>query len=160
MRVFVAVVSMALVTACGFQVQGSDSLSTKMDKTHVIWPVGTDRDMKRDLASSLTIMGVEVVSDPLEATAILGIRRNDQGQRVLSVSATNVPEEYEVYHVVTFDLTAGEETLLRDETVTLTRDYVFDETRVLAKEREQEIISQSLARDMVRQIRRRLTLVN
>ncbi|MEM7283003.1 MAG: LPS assembly lipoprotein LptE [Pseudomonadota bacterium] len=131
-----------------------------MERTHVIWPPGTDREMRRELASTLTAMGVNIVNAPSEATAILAVRRNDRGQRVLSVSATNVPEEFEVYHVVVFDLVSGQEILLRNEIITLTRDYVFDETRVLAKEREQEIISQALARDMIRQIRRRLTLVN
>ena len=149
-----------LLASCGFQIQGTESLPEKMQRTHVIWPPGTDRDMRRDLATSLTAMGVEVVTDAADASAILAVRRNDRGQRVLSVSATNVPEEFEVYHVVSFDLVSGQEVLLRDETITLTRDYVFDETRVLAKEQEQQIISQALAKDMIRQIRRRLTLVN
>ena len=149
-----------LVAGCGFQIQGSESLPQKMERTHVIWPPGTGREMRRELASTLTAMGVKIVDTPSEATAILAVRRNDRGQRVLSVSATNVPEEFEVYHVVVFDLVSGQEALLRNEVITLTRDYVFDETRVLAKEREQEIISQALARDMIRQIRRRLTLVN
>ena len=149
-----------LISGCGFHIQGSESLPQKMERTHVIWPPGTDRDMRRDLANTLTAMGVNIVDSPSEASAILAVRRNDRGQRVLSVSATNVPEEFEVFHILVFDLVSGQEVLLRDETITLKRDYVFDETRVLAKEREQQIISQALARDMVRQIRRRLTLVN
>lgn len=160
MRVWLPIVLAFGLYGCGFTVQGSDSLTEKLNQTYIIWPANTDREIKRELNQSLETLGVEVVGDPGSATAVLNIKRNDRGQRVLSVSATNVPEEFEVYHVVSFDLTAGSEVLLRDETIMLRQDYIFDETRVLAKEREQQIISQALARNMVRQIRRRLTLVN
>lgn len=90
---------------------------------------------------------------------MLWVLENLYGERVLSVSATNIPEELEVYHSVTFELRAADAVIFPRETITLTRDYTFDEKAVLAKYREGEVIADALVRDVVQQIRRRLAVL-
>jgi LPS-assembly lipoprotein len=51
---------------------------------------------------------------------------------------------------------AGIEQLAVNE-ISATRDYTFDETQVLAKEREQEILRAALARDLVVLVMRRIS---
>jgi len=75
---------------------------------------------------------------------------------VLSVSARNIPTEYELTYKVRFRVTSGDTTLIEDEEIALTRDFSFDEAQLLAKEREQEILGEALARDLVAQVMRRL----
>jgi LPS-assembly lipoprotein len=77
----------------------------------------------------------------------------------LSVSATNVPQEFEVYYTVAYDLLSEDEILLSVPQRTLTRDYTFDPTDVLAKKREEEILRRALADDLVRLMMRRLAAV-
>ena len=77
--------------------------------------------------------GVEVVDSPADATAIFAIHIDDTDQRVLSVSARNVPREYEVYYTVSYSLQSGSDTLLTRRTQTRTNDYTWDETEVLGK---------------------------
>jgi LPS-assembly lipoprotein len=57
---------------------------------------------------------------------------------------------------VNFSVTAGDQTLIEKEEISATRDLSFDETQLLAKEREQEILSEALARDLVALVMRRL----
>ena len=45
-----------------------------------------------------------------------------------------------------------EKVLLPSRTQSLTRDYIWDETRVLGKEREAEMLREALADDLVRVI--------
>jgi len=50
----------------------------------------------------------------------------------------------------------GGETRLADEELRLTRDLSFDETQILAKEREQETLRAALAQDLAALVLRRL----
>lgn len=149
-----------ILTACGFHLQGSGTLPAQMQSTWIQWPANASPELQRSLPRSLRSGGVSVVTRPEDASAILQIIENDYGERILSVSATNIPEELEVYHSVTFELRAGEEVLFSRETILVTRDYIFDETAVLAKRREGELIADALVRDVVQQMRRRLALLD
>ncbi len=88
--------------------------------------------------------------------AVLDIQADDTGQRVLSVSARNIPREYEVYYSVTFSLKVGGETLIDNETLVVTRSYTYDETQVLAKAAEEEVLRDALAEDLARRVVRRI----
>jgi LPS-assembly lipoprotein len=100
--------------------------------------------------------GASVVSTEQEAGAILRILEDNAGQRILSVSARNVPREYEVYYLVTFSLEADGRALIEPESLVLTRSYTYDETEVLGKSAEETELRQSLAADLARQVVRRI----
>jgi LPS-assembly lipoprotein len=57
---------------------------------------------------------------------------------------------------VRFSVLSGDQTLIDKEEITATRDISFDEAQLLAKEREQEILSEALSRDLVALVMRRL----
>jgi LPS-assembly lipoprotein len=75
---------------------------------------------------------------------------DETGQRVLSVSARNVPTEFEVFYTVAYGLSTESDVLLAPRSQTLTRDYTWNETLVLGKEREGEILREAIADDLVR----------
>ena len=79
----------------------------------------------RELRRQLLASGVNIVDSPGDATAIFLISRDETGQRVLSVSARNVPTEYEVFYTVGYALVSGEDSLLAPQDVTFTRDYTL-----------------------------------
>lgn len=111
----------------------------------------------RKLTDTLEQAGVELVDSPSEASAELIIHTDDTGQRVLSVSARNVPREYEVYYTVYYSLVSGSSVLMEPRLETLTRDYTYDETRVLGKQREEELLREAIADDLVRVVLRQLS---
>lgn len=100
---------------------------------------------------------MELVESPDEATAILSITRDDTGQRVLSVSARNVPTEYEVYYTIEYGIVAGESSLQAPQRITLTRDYTWDETLVLGKAREEELLREAIVNDLVRTVLKQIS---
>ncbi len=146
-----AIVSVVLVGlgACGFQLRGTVELPPQLARTYI----STDDRQSlffRKLRRSLMNNGSEVVESPVDATAVLYIQDDDTGQRVLSVSARNVPREYEVFYRIQFSVEAGAETLIPVQDQTLVRDYTYDETQVLAKAREEEQLREAIADDLVR----------
>lgn len=113
-------------------------------------------DFLRGLRRALEASGTEFAPTRAAATAVIRIDRDETGQRVLSVSARNTPAEYSIFYTVTYAVSAGGEELLPPQTLTLTRDYTFDEEALLAKQHEEEILREALARDLVALVMRRL----
>lgn len=110
----------------------------------------------RQLREQLVANGIDVVDTPIESAATLSIHVDDTGQRVLSVSARNVPTEYEVYYSVEYSVASGAEVLQPRQFITQTRDYTYDETLVLGKAREEQLMRHSLVNDLVRIVLKQL----
>lgn len=138
-----------LLGGCGFHLQGAHELPPAMERTYIRAP-DEHSLFYRELRRRLGAAGVEVVDNHGAATAVFDIRVDDTGQRVLSVSARNVPTEYEVYYTVQYGVSAGDTAIVPEQDLTLTRDYTYDATLVLGKEREEDVLRQRLANDLVR----------
>ena len=111
----------------------------------------------RELVRELSRAGVEVVDSPARATATFSIYSDETGQRVLSVSARNVPTEYEVYYTIRYGVTSGADVLVETRDVSRTQDYIYDTTIVLGKAQEEDKIRAALVDDLVRFIMRQLS---
>lgn len=149
-------VALALTAqGCGFRLQGAGTLPSSMMRTYV----ETERPHSEflvNLTGTLKQRGAEVLTAPAEGAAVLDIMSDETGQRVLSVSARNIPREYEVYYAVTFSLRVGTQTLITDEQLVVTRAYTYDETQVLAKAAEEQILRSALAEDLARRVMQRI----
>jgi len=139
----------SLLVSCGFHLRGDPTVPAELARTYI----ATDdryslfyRTFRRQLENA----GAELVESPVDATAEFTILADDTGQRVLSVSARNVPTEFEVYYTVYYTVRSGEKALLEPQLHTLTRDYTYDETQVLGKAREEELLRKAIVEDLVR----------
>jgi LPS-assembly lipoprotein len=140
---------------CGFHLQGAGTLPASMTRTYV----DTDRphsEFLTTLTGALKQRGAEVLPAPADGAAVLDISADETGQRVLSVSARNIPREYEVFYAVTFSLRVGAESLISNESLVVTRAYTYDETQVLAKAAEEQILRRALAEDLARRVLQRI----
>lgn len=149
-------VCLLVLAGCGFQLQGPPTMPDGMQRTYIDTP---DRHSPfyRALRRELLAAGVELADRESAATAVFTIYVDDTDQRVLSVSARNVPTEYEVYYTVEYGVTSGSNTLLNVQDLTLTSDYTYDTTLVLGKAREEETLRIALARDLVRIILKQIS---
>ena len=146
----------ACLAGCGFQLQGALTLPDSMQRTYID---AADRftPFYRELVSELGRLGVEVVDTPAEATATFRIYADETGQRVLSVSARNIPTEYEVFYSIRYSVVSGPDVILESRTVTRTQEYIYDTTVVLGKAAEEQKIREALVQDLVRFITRQLS---
>lgn len=113
----------------------------------------------RQLRRSLRAAGVEVTASPDGATATLTILYDVTGQRVLSVSARNVPTEFEVFYTIRYSVTSGEHSLLEPQELTLTRDYTYDATLVLGKAKEEQLMRDAIVDDLVRIVMKQISAI-
>ena len=110
----------------------------------------------REIRSQFQAAGVELVSSPIDATATFAITIDETSQRVLSVSARNVPTEYEVYYTIEYSLDHDERRLLDPTSLTLTRDYTFDPNLVLGKAHEEQLLREDIVKDLARIVMKQL----
>jgi LPS-assembly lipoprotein len=148
--------SACALSACGFQVRGQLNIPAEMSRTYI----ATNDNYSlfyRKLRAELINAGVEVVDSPADSSAVFSILADNTDQRVLSVSARNIPREYEVFYTVFYSVESGEESIMAPQTLTLTRDYTYDETLVLGKAKEEELLREAIVDDLVRLILRQLS---
>jgi LPS-assembly lipoprotein len=150
-----ALVGLCTLAACGWRLQGTARLPEIMAVTYIDTE---DRftDFNRALRENLNSAGIRLTERRAEATAIVRIVSDQNGQRVLAVSARNTPQEFEVFYAVEYSVSTPAGQLIEPQRLELTRDYSYDEAAVLAKQREQIILREALARDLAGLVIRRL----
>ena len=113
----------------------------------------------RELRRRLGAAGVELRDSPTDATATWTILYDFTDQRVLSVSARNVPTEFEVFYTVSYTITSGTTSLLEPQELTLTRDYTYDANLVLGKEKEEQLMRDAIVGDLVRIVMEQISTI-
>ena len=144
-----------VLSGCGFHMQGAFTVPEGMERTYIASEDSYSL-FYRELQRSLLENGMTLVDTPTAATAVLAIHIDKTDQRVLSVSARNVPTEYEVYYSIEYSVESGEENLLSRQFINLTRDYTYDETLVLGKAKEETLLREAIVDDLVRIVLKQL----
>jgi LPS-assembly lipoprotein len=163
MKPFTRTVSIALLTwlavtfaGCGFHARGAKSLPPVMARTY-IESAEPYNEMSRAVRAELLASGAEIVERKEDATAIIWVRKYRSDQRILSVGRSAKATEYELFEEITFSVLGAQgQALLAPITLQTTRDYVFDETRLLGKVEEAEELHSEMRRTLARQMLTRI----
>jgi LPS-assembly lipoprotein len=144
------------LSGCGFRLAGSDPLPAMMARTYLSLK-DPYTDFSREFEHQLKSAGATLQPVRAGATAVIDVTKDSVQQITLSVSANNIPTEYELTYTITFDVHSGDKEVLAPQTVSLSKDYSFEENVLLAKEHEADILRQQMARDLVSIAMHRLT---
>ena len=150
-----AVAACLLLAACGFQLQGRQVMSSRL-ATLQLTAIDSQSDFTRALRKSLAASGAQLVERAGPEGAVVRISHDAMTERVLSVDARNIPTDFELTYEVEVSVQQGGQELMAAEPFTLSRIYSFDERKLLAKEREKDVLREALARDMASVVLRRL----
>jgi len=151
----VLLAGLAALAGCGFHLQGSNSLP---DGNRSIFLSSSDEltPFAVELRRAIERSGGRIAPASSEADLVVRIRSDRSGRRVLSVSARNTPQEYEVYYNVEYSVDRGGQEIVELQPLELVRNMNFDETQLLAKDREEELLRDAMARDLALLVVRRL----
>jgi LPS-assembly lipoprotein len=148
--------SASVLCACGFHLAGSEPLPAVMARPYLSLK-DPYTDFSREFEHQLKSSGAMLQSVREGATATIDVTKDLVEQVTLSVSATNIPTEYEITYTVTFSVEAKDKQLLAPQTVSLAKDYSYDVTLQLAKEHEADRLRQQMAHDLAAIVMHRLT---
>ncbi len=151
-----AAAALLALSACGFRLAGSEPLPPSMAHPYLSLK-DPYTDFSREFEHQLKSAGAIVQPVREGATATIDITRDQVAQRTLSVSAANIPTEYELTYTVTFSVQRADKEVLPSQTISLSKDYSFNQDVELAKQHEADILRQQMARDLVAIAMHRLT---
>lgn len=155
----IAVLLPLLLAACGFHVRGVVNFPPEIS---VIYIQAQDRfsDFYQALVTQIRDSELKLTNDPTSADTVIHIITDETGRRTLSVSARNVPTEYEVYYIIKYAVSIDGKEVLAPKRHILTRDYTYDETLVLGKQREEGGLRKAVAADLVGMVVQNISAIN
>ena len=142
-----------LLAACGFQLRGTADVPFQ---TIYLPPVtgGIGLELKRNIQAGTR---AKVVDSPKDAEAVLEFTQDSREKEILSLTGTGRVREFQLRYRVGFRVHDGKgREFVPATTVVLLRDISFNDTDVLAKESEEQLLYRDMQSDMVQQILRRL----
>jgi LPS-assembly lipoprotein len=142
-----------LLAGCGFRLRGTAEVPFET----LYLPGATSGialDLKRNIQAGTN---AKVVDDPAKADAVLQFTEETRQKEVLSLTGTGKVREFQLRYRVGFRVHDGKGTeFVPQSTIQLTRDVTFNDTEILAKEQEEQLLFRDMQADMVQQILRRL----
>jgi len=154
-RLAVLLAATALLTGCGFHLQGSGSLPEGSRNVFIVTSDAVT-PFAVELRRAIERAGGTIAASSREAETVVRIQKDRSGRRVLSVSARNTPQEYEIFYSIEYSVDRAGKEVLETQPLEMTRNLSFDETQLLAKDREEAIIREAMARDLAMLVTRRL----
>ena len=146
---------LCIVAGCGFHLRGQAALPSSL-ATPYLEASDHYTPLYAALGARLRAAGAKLATGPAAASVVIHLHVDDTGRELLSVSARNTPGEFEVHYTVEYSVSAGEQELLARQQLSLTRDYSYDESAVLAKEHEEQSLRAALADELAGLMLRRL----
>ncbi len=154
-RLVVVATLAATLGGCGFQLRGGVALPEGARNLYVatsdeVTPFAVE--LRRAIEQS----GGTIARSSGAADTVVRIQRDRSGRRVLSVSARNTPQEYEVFYAVEYTVERAGREIVERQPLELIRNLSFEESQLLAKNREEAILREAMARDLALLVVRRL----
>jgi len=145
------------LSACGFHLRGSTSMANlPFETVYLAFPDTSSlgNELRRNIRAG---NGTRVVTDAKSAEGMIDLISEARDKVVLSRNTQGLIREYTLYYKVTFRVRdAKDRVLLAPTEVVLKRDISFNESQVMAKEREEEMLYRDMQTDLVQQILRRV----
>jgi len=146
---------LALLAGCGFHLQGRAKLPVVV-KTPFLEAPDRQTDFVQALRHALLSNGARPAPEREDASAVISILRDTVTRRVISVSATNQPNEYEVTYTVSVAVASPTRQLLAPQELSEVRTFSFSEPLLLAKGHEEDTLRIDMARDLADRVMRLL----
>ena len=133
--------SVLALCACGFYLKGQKPLPVELAHVYIDYQPKYEvvqTPLEAEIREQLTRRGAKVAEDGGSATSRLSITKLNETRRVQSVGQTGKAIEYLLVTTVQFEFRVGKELRVPEQGLTVSRDYSFDESQLLAKEAERE----------------------
>ena len=156
MRAVLPLVLAAALTACGFHLRGS--VSVPFETLYIPnAKTGIALDLRRNIEAGTN---AKIVDDPKTADAILELTGEARERIILSLTGAGRVSEYRLRYSVRYRVHDGKGSeYVPSSLVQLFRDMTYDDSQILAKEGEEQLLFRDMQNDMVQQVLRRLAAV-
>ncbi|WP_303290608.1 LPS assembly lipoprotein LptE [Marinobacter sp. SS5-14b] len=143
---------MTTLAGCGFQLRGTSPVPAALQPLAVECPDSLPGRFCQSVREQLSLGGIEL-KPATEADYLLRLGRYQQDRRASAITAQAAAAEYILRHTVTIELmTTDRVPLIAATDLSASETYRYDETNVLAKQREEEELRQQLGDRLAQQV--------
>ncbi|MDB9752191.1 LPS assembly lipoprotein LptE [Gammaproteobacteria bacterium] len=152
----ILIYTLLLTTACGFHLRGSQL--NGFDISNLYINSSSAPRLTKEVKSQLIGLNKSLASSSQGAAYIITLKDERFEKSVLSVSAkTGKVEEYQIVLNVEFNAAYPDgSSIIENDRVRVTRDFIFDENDVLGKFSEEGLLEDDLIRSAASKVLRRL----
>lgn len=149
----IAVSAMAIsLGACGFQLRGAPPVSSALEPLDVDCQEPVPTSLCQSVQEQLELGGVELATGQ-NASYHLKIQNFERDRRASAITVQAAAAEYTLRHSVDLELISSDKVpIIASTRLTTSESYRYDETNVLAKQREEENLQQQLSDRLAQQI--------
>lgn len=145
-----------ILSGCGFQLRGVSNVPEALQPLALECAQPVPERLCRAVKNQLNLGKVRLASAS-EAAAVLKLKDFRQERRANAVTARAAAAEYTLRQSIALAVVSARQTpLLPTDRVTSAETYRYDETNVLAKQREEEALQNELAERLAQQVLFRL----
>ena len=158
-RLIVALLTVSLLTACGFKLRSSNAVSGRTLPFATIYlSLPAESEFYAQIRASLEASAsTRVVSDPVKAEAILTVLNDTNQKSILSLSATGRAREFQLVRSFAFKVnTPRQAEYVPESQISVRRTMTFSDDLVLSKESEEAALWADIQKDLVGQLMRRI----
>lgn len=156
-RLFLALLPAALATGCGFQLRRLEGIP--FASLYIDAPPGSVV-AQRMMASLKRNKTTRLTASAAEAEAVLKIHSEARSKVILSLSGAGRVTEYRLALNMSYTVSGkNDRTLAAPETIELSRDLTYDDSQLLAKSAEEDLLYRYMEDDATRRILRRLQAI-
>lgn len=139
-----------LLTACGYHMRGSIAIPESLKSVYVF---NASSALQSELTDVVKASKGRLVSSPSEAGLVIKIVSEELKTRVLSIGSTGKSNESELDYFLQFQFYDNQENqVMEEQRIEIAREYFNDQTAVLAKLNEEQIIRKEIYKQAVRML--------
>ena len=154
LRLALVLLLAALTAGCGFQLRGTATLP--FATIAIALPEGNE--LRNQLQQGIEAQTATRIADSGHAQVRLLVIADSPQKNILSLSSAGRVREFQLVRILAFRVVdADGREYLPATTLRAARAITFDDTRVLAKESEEQLLWRDIQSDLVQQVIRRLT---
>jgi LPS-assembly lipoprotein len=152
------IISLALLlSACGYHLRGAFQLPENMKNVYVEGGSGALLDQFKQV---LKTSSANLSSSRTGAGIVIKVANEEFNRRVVSLSSRGKSNEFELEYRMDYEFANAKDALLMErQTVDIRREYYNDQTAVIAKENEENVIRNEMYQQAVQAILNRARVV-
>lgn len=133
-----------LLSGCGFQLRGAPPVSSALEPLAVECSTPVPDTLCRSLREQLKLGNVRI-APVADADYILRLKNFERDRRASAITAQAAAAEYTLRHSVDLEVISADRVpMVATTRLTTSESYRYDETNVLARQREEETLQQQM----------------
>ena len=149
-RACVLLVTWLMLSACGYHLRGSVDMPEALKNIYLF---SASSMLQTEIQVMLKSAKGKIATSPNEAGLVVKVLKEDMRTRILSIGVAGKSSESELNYYLRFQFYDNQENeLMEEQTIEIAREYFNDQTAVLAKTNEEQIIRKEIYKQAARML--------